>query len=219
MTASAATTTVLPDPSFRALLGEFAWRRLVPAVRARFAVKPAPGTAILYRGTMHEVRASWAGKLLAEICRLFGTPLAPYCGSDVPVSVRLHLASDGNGIVWERTYHFARRAPVTCVSVKRAESSGLVEIVGGGLGLALSLAERDGALHFRSTGYFWHWRRRRLPLPRWLTPGEINVVHADLGNGRFRFAIAVAHPLFGEIIRQDGVFVDERRQRWTACCC
>jgi len=212
MPASAATTTaILPDPSFRALLGEIAWRRLVPAVRARFAVKPAPGAAIRYRGTMHKVQASWAGKLLAGICRLFATPLAPYCGSDVPVSVRLHLDSDGNGIVWERTYHFARRAPVTCVSVKRAQSSGLVEIVGGGIGMALSLAERDGALHFRSTGYFWHWHGRRLPLPPWLTPGEMHVVQADLGGGRFRFALAVAHPLFGEIIRQDGVFLEERR--------
>lgn len=210
-TRAAIAMAVLPDPSFRALLGELAWRRLVPAVRARFAAKPAPGTAILYRGTMHEVRASWAGKLLAEACRLIGTPLAPYCGRDVQVSVRLRLDADGNGIVWERTYHFARRAPVTCVSVKRAESSGLVEIVGAGIGMALAIAERQGALHFRSTGYFWRWRGRRVALPRWLAPGAMHVVHADLGGGRFRFAIAVTHPLCGEIIRQDGVFAVERR--------
>ncbi len=206
---AAIATAVLPDPSFRALLGELAWRRLVPAVRARFAAKPAPGTAILYRGTMREVRASWAGKLLAEACRLIGTPLARYGGRDVPVSVRLRLDADGNGIVWESTYHFAQRAPITGLSVKCAESSGLVEIAGAGI--AQVLAECRGALHFRSAGYFWRWRRWRLALPRWLTPGEMHVVHADLGGGRFRVAIAVTHPLFGEIIRQDGVFAEERR--------
>jgi len=205
----ATATAVLPDPSFRALLGELAWRRLSPAVRQRFAVKPAPGSAILYRGTMREVRASWAGKLLAQLCRLIGTPLAPYGGRDVPVSVRLRLDAEGNGTVWERSYHFAHRAPVTCRSVKRAEPSGLVEIVGTGIGMALALAECQGALHFRSTGYFWRWRRWRLTLPRWLTPGEMHVVHADLGGGRFRFAMAVTHPRFGEMIRQDGVFVEE----------
>ncbi|HUH85157.1 MAG TPA: DUF4166 domain-containing protein, partial [Stellaceae bacterium] len=81
------------------------------------------------------------------------------------------------------------------------------------IGMTLALAESQGALHFRSTEYFWRWRRWRLALPRWLTPGEMHVVHADLGGGRFRFAIAITHPLFGEIIRQDGVFREARRQR------
>jgi hypothetical protein len=207
----ATAATVLPDPSFRVLLGELAWRRLVPAVRARFATKPAPGCEILYRGTMMVVRASPVGRIIAQLCRLIGTPLAPYCGRDVPVSVRLRLDADGRGIVWERTYHFPGRAPATCISVKRAEAAGLAEIVGAGIGMALTLAEHQGALHFRSTGYFWRWRGRRLAVPRWLTPGEMHVVHADLGGGRFRFAIAVTHPFFGEIIRQDGVFAEERR--------
>jgi hypothetical protein len=200
---------VEPDPSFRALLGELAWRRLPPAVRERFAWKPAPGAEIRYRGVMAVVRRSMIGALMAQLCRLIGTPLAPYGGRDVPVSVRLRRDADSSGVVWERTYHFAHRAPVTCRSVKRAESSGLVEIVGAGIGMTLALAECQGALHFRSTGYFGRWRRWRLTLPRWLTPGEMHVVHADLGGGRFRFAIAVTHPLFGEIIRQDGVFVEE----------
>jgi hypothetical protein len=201
----------LPDPSFRALLGELAWRRLEPAVRARFAVKPAPGGEILYRGTMAEVAATRVGRLLAQLCRLLGTPLAPHVGRDVPAEVRLRLDADGSGIVWERAYHFAQRAPVTCVSVKRAEAAGLVETVGGGIGMALALAERRGALRFRSTGFFWGWRGRRWAQPRWLSPGVMHVVHTDLGGGRFRFELGLTHALFGQIIRQHGVFVQARR--------
>src|SRR5215831_18825254 len=54
------------DPSFRGLLGELAWRRLAPAVRARFAVKPAPGSEIRYVGAMRVVRRSAVGSVMAR---------------------------------------------------------------------------------------------------------------------------------------------------------
>lgn len=197
---------LLPDPSFRALLGELAWRRLPAAVRERFAWKPAPGHHVTYDGTMLEVRATWFGALTARLCRLIGTPLAPHRGRDVPVTVRLGLDGDGHGIVWERLYRFPGRAPVRCVSVKRATPGGLIECAGRGVGMHLALSERAGELHFRSTGYFWRWRRRQIALPAFLTPGEMQVVHADLGGGWFRFRIAVRHRLFGQTLYQDGIF-------------
>ena len=199
-----------PDPSFERLLGELAWRRLAPAIRERFRWKPAAGAEIRYVGEMLVVRSSRLGWLMAQLCRLIGTPLAPHRGTDVPVTVRLSLDGDGHGIVWERLYHFPGRAPVRCVSVKRAAAGGLVEVVGRSIGMRLALSERHGALHFRSTGYFWQTRRRRIALPAFLTPGEMHVVHADLGAGRFRFRISVTHRLFGQIVYQDGVFAAER---------
>jgi hypothetical protein len=201
---------LLPDPSFRAILGEVAWRRLPDAVRRRFAWKPAPGRDIVYVGAMAEVNATRIGWLWAQLCRLVGTPLAPHRGTDVPVTVRLSLDGDGHGIVWERLYRFPGRAPVRCVSVKKAAAGGLVEVVGRRIGMRLALSERHGALHFRSIGYFWQTRRRRIALPAFLTPGEMHVVHADLGAGRFRFRISVTHRLFGQILYQDGVFAAER---------
>jgi len=207
----------IADASFRELLGELAWRRLAPAVRERFAWKPAPGAAIRYVGMMNVVRASAAGWLMAQACRLLGTPLAPYRGSDVPVTVTLRLDGDGHGIVWERLYRFAGRAPVRCASVKKATDEGLIECVGAGIGMWLKLSEHKGELHFRSTGYFWRRGRRRVRLPRWLTPGELHVVHADLGGGWFRFRIAVRHRLLGETLFQDGIFAEEKGvEPWTA---
>jgi len=204
---------LLPDPSFRALLGELAWRRLPVEVRQRFAHKPAPGAEIIYDGIMLEVRASWAGRLMAQACRLVGTPLAPYRGKDVPVTVRLTLDQDGTGIVWERVYRFPGRAPLSCVSIKKASpGNGLIECVGAGVGMYLKLSESRGELHFRSAGYFWRWRGWHAALPRWLGPGSMHVVHSDLGAGRFRFRIAVLHPLLGETFYQDGVFAARRAQ-------
>jgi hypothetical protein len=200
-----------PDPSFERLLGELAWRRLAPAIRERFRWKPAFGAEIRYVGEMLVVRSSRLGWVLAQLCRLIGTPLAPHRGTHVPVTVTLSLDSDGAGVVWRRLYRFPSRRAVTCVSVKKAtDAEGLIECVGGGIGMWLRLSERAGALHFRSTGYFWAFGRRRLALPDWLTPGALTVVHRDEGLGRFRFVISVVHPLLGETFFQDGVFSSQR---------
>ena len=200
--------TLTPDPSFQRLLGELAWRRLAPAIRERFRWKPAAGAEIRYVGEMAVVRSSAIGWALAQLCRLIGTPLAPHRGTHVPVTVTLSLDADGAGVVWRRVYRFPGRRAVACVSVKRSTAAdGLIECVGGGIGMWLRLSERAGSLHFRSTGYFWVLGRWRLPLPDWATPGALHVAHSDEGEGRFR--ISVIHPLLGETFFQDGVFSSE----------
>jgi len=203
--------TLTPDPSFQRLLGELAWRRLALAIRERFRWKPAAGAEIRYVGEMAVVRSSAIGWALAQLCRLIGTPLAPHRGTHVPVTVTLSLDADGAGVVWRRVYRFPGRRAVACVSVKKSTAAdGLIECVGGGIGMWLRLSERAGALHFRSTGYFWAVGRWRVALPDWLTPGALHVAHSDEGEGRFRFRISVVHPLLGETFFQDGVFELER---------
>ena len=199
-----------PDPSFQHLLGDLAWRRLAPAVRERFRWKPASGAEIRYAGEMALVRSSAMGWVLAQLCRLIGTPLAPHRGQNIPVSVTLSLDTDGTGVVWRRVYRFPNRRAIACVSIKRSTvADSLIECVGGGVGMWLRLSERDGALHFRSIGYFWALGRWRVAIPDWLTPGALHVTHCDEGQGRFRFRISVIHPLLGETFFQDGVFSSE----------
>jgi hypothetical protein len=45
-----------------------------------------------------------------------------------------------------------------------------------------------------------------VPLPVWLTPGDLTVTHSDLGCGTFRFALEVVHRRFGMLLRQSAVF-------------
>ena len=196
------------DTTFRRLLGEAAWQRLNPNVRARFAVKPAAGEVFAFGGAMSVVRRSWFGWLLAQICRLIGTPVAPQRGRDVPTVVRVYGSRAGDGIVWERRYAFAgRRRPVVVSSTKRAEPpDGLLECATRGFAMRLRLLERGGALHFVSTGYCIDIGRWRLPIPHLLTPGTAHVVHSDEGNGWFRFTMAFRHRLFGETYYQEGLF-------------
>ncbi len=192
---------------FERLLGREAWAGLPAPVRRRFGPHAAAGLSTVYDGRM-VVEASWYGRLVAQICRLIGTPLAPWTGADVPTSVDVHLDPRG-GLVWARTYRFDRRAPVLVSSTKLMTADGeLLEVVRGGLGMALTVSVEDGALHFRSRRYFFSLGRLRLPIPDLLTPGRAHVVHRETGGGTFRFTMDFHHPWLGRTLFQDGLFQD-----------
>ena len=196
--------TVTPD--FAALLGPAAWEGLPAAVQDRFGTASHHRT-VVYSGEM-VVRANPVGWLFAQVCRLIGTPLAPWRGTDVPVRVDVHLDRRG-GLAWDRTYDFAGRKPVMVSSAKLMSPSGaLMEVVRGGLGMTLAVTVEDCALHFRSLAYFATLAPVRLPLPLLASPGRAHVIHTDMGGGTFRFTLIFTHPLFGQTLFQDGLFRD-----------
>jgi len=196
-------------PEFERLVGAEGWRRLAGDIRSRFSEKPAPGRPIRYVGTMHAVRCSWAGLLLAQVCRLIGTPFAPYRGSDVPVAISLRHSDHADSVIWDREYHYPGRAPVLVRSIKVSTPQGLLECVGCGFGMQLAVFEENRELHFLSRRYFWRIGDWTLWLPQLLTPGTAHVIHADLGDGRFRFSMSIRHRLLGTVFYQDGVFARE----------
>jgi len=191
---------------FRRLLGGPAWRSLPYAVQHRFG-PAAHLSPVRYDGEM-VVHASWLGRLIAQACRLLGTPLAPWTGEAVPVAVDVYTDRRG-ALVWDRTYAFKRHGTVRVSSRKVLGRRGeLMEVIHGGLGMTLAVTAEAGALHFRSTGYFFQVLGLRLPIPGLLTPGAAHVVHQDVGGGRFRFTLRFVHRLAGETFFQTGLFCD-----------
>jgi hypothetical protein len=189
-------------PNFERLLGPDAWSRLPAAVQVRFGVDAHAQDSTVYVGTTL-VRASLTGRVLAQLCRCIGTPVAPYIGEDVPMRVRVYRADDG--IVWERCYAFAHG---DCIvkSTKQFDGAALVEKLGAGLQMRLRVFEEQGALHFVSDGYFFRIGERSFRVPDWFLPGGTHVTHRDLGAGRFQFTMRTHHPWFGEMFFQDGTF-------------
>jgi hypothetical protein len=192
-------------PDFERLVGSAGWSRLAGDIRQRFSEKPRPGRPIRYIGVMQAVQCSLLGLLLAQCCRLIGTPFAPWRGSRVPVAISLVHAGE-HAVTWDRVYDYGWREPVLVRSTKVSTPQGLLECVGCGLGMALEVFERDGALHFLSRRYFWRIGGLTLQLPALLGPGTAHVVHTDLGGGYFRFTMDFSHPWFGTVFHQDGVF-------------
>jgi hypothetical protein len=213
MDSAIALPAVRPSPpaavDIAALVGAEAWARLSPAVRRRFACahRAAPVT---YSGGMRFRRSS-AGLLFALAAMLIGSPLPIAQADDCPT--RVAVGDDGRGgVVWARSIHFPGRPPQQVVSTKRMGAGRLrgrlLECVRGGLGMVLDVAERDGGLVFTSRRYFLALGPLALPLPHLVTPGRCTVTHTDAGPGRFRFTLAMRHPLWGETFHQDGLFDD-----------
>ena len=205
----------LHDLRFRALLGEAGWNRLPQAVRERFSKRLRPGMAVTYVGEITESRRNWAGRALAQLCRLIGAPLPLY--DDLGVAAVVTVTEDGQagGQFWTRMYNQAHGFPQVIHSSKRfAGPTGLEEYLGLGFGIALVVSADETALHFHSGHYFLALGparhglrlRLRLRLPAWLAPGALTISHIDQGDDGFAFVLDLRHPLLGQMLRQVGVF-------------
>ena len=189
----------------RKLVGETEWLSLPASTRARFAEHAGD---VAYSGTFDQVRASFAGKLLACVCRLIGTPVAPFTGANVAATVHVFTTRDG-GTAWQRIYQFPGREPCVVESIKRLSREGtLIEALPARLRMGLDVYARDGVLHFVSNTYYFEIGGLRIALPDWLPPGITHVEHIDLGNGTFRFTMRVQHRWLGEVFYQTGCFSD-----------
>ena len=194
--------------ALEAVIGEIAWRRLPKPVQARFR---DPAVRVDYIGEFEVVRASLLGWILARLCQLIGTPVVPRTGQHVPAVVR--VGPTARGVMWRREYQWPDKSTCLVRSTKVIEPDGtLVEELPARLCMSLDVYERNGALHFVSSGYYFDlgsrskaWRIK-LPLPAWLSPGLTHVEHVDEEGGWFRFTLTVTHPFFGELFYQTGRF-------------
>jgi hypothetical protein len=202
------------DLRFRALVGEEGWLRLPAAVQRRFSKRLAPGAVLLYAGEVIETRLSLAGRVLSFLARAIGAPLPLENGMAGGATVAVMENPALGGQSWTRTYARAGRFPQVIHSVKCfAGPTGLEEHVGCGIGMSLSVVEAEGALVFRSAGYFLALGRMRFSLPRLLAPGDMEIVHRDIGHedggrGAFYFTLALSHPWLGLMVSQTVKFHD-----------
>ena len=197
----------VPMPDFRALVGASGWRRLHADVRRRFAPGHA-ATAVRYRGHL-DVQRSALGLVFAALAKLIGGPLPLQRAHCVPTDVGVWDDRRG-GVVWERNLYLRPGEPPACIrsTKRRGPDGGLLECVEGGLGMVLTVFEENGALVFQSRGYFLDLAGLRVPIPTFLTPGRCRVTHAAVAPTRFRFTMAMDHPLWGRTFHQTGLFED-----------
>jgi hypothetical protein len=197
----------LCDLRFRALLSDDNWKQLPPATRQRFSKRLADGATAVYVGEVVEIGFSRIGWWLSQVARLIGGPLPVSTDTHVPSIVTVTEDAATGGQIWTRIYARRNGFPQVIHSSKRfAGPTGLEEYIGFGVGMALRIAVDDGALLFRSAGYFMQAGRLKFFLPAFLTPGALTVTHTDLGGGQFQFTLEIVHPRFGMLVRQSAVF-------------
>lgn len=197
------------DLRFRALVGERAWGELPDAVQRRFSKCLGPSEAHVYQGLVTATRLSAAGRVLSFLARTIGSPLPLTDGATGPAVVIVTEDAGLGGQSWLRIYARPGRFPQAIHSAKRFSGpTGLEEYVGCGIGMALRVSVEERALAFRSAGYFLQIARWRLPIPRLLHPGQMQIVHRDLGAGSFEFSLSLTHRLFGRLVHQAALFYD-----------
>lgn len=202
MQSLAAGDTVSFGAVLRRSLGEQSWRRLEPAIAARFAGYIRPRRPLRFTGSMQWVYCSPIGALLAGFIRRFSI-LPDRCARNAGFIFDIGLR-DGK-IVKQRTYRLSADREFCFTSVF-SDLPRLHEEFGGGIGMYLRLIARRDSLWFRDQGYFLRVGKWRLPIPRWLTVGSFDLMHRNIDRRRFQIIIRVAHPLLGTLFYQRGEF-------------
>ena len=198
---------LLDDHRFRALLPDEDWGRLPVAIWRRFSKRLGDGKTVVCVGEVDEAGFSRIGWWLAQFARLVGGPLPTGSETGVPMIVTVTEDAASGGQIWTRICARKSGFPQVIHSSKRfAGPTGLEEYIGYGISMALRIFVEREALVFRSVDYALQIGPWRLPLPMWLTPGDLAVTHSDLGGASFRFTLEIIHPHFGRLLRQSAVF-------------
>lgn len=186
------------------------WCNLSPKTQARF--KAYPDADIEYTGLMSEIHCSLAGKIFANIARIFGSPLVPYSGHDIPIHVVVYKKPGKSDIFKKRTYYFPEKPPFSVETYMHLNAHGeFVEYASLGLGMIMKLNARDGNLYFYGKQYVLDIGRLRIRIPAWLTPGIATVLHTDYGSEQFRVRIEMKHQWLGVTFVQDGIFKSKEK--------
>ena len=200
--------SAISDLRFRQLLSPQDWDALPVSVKARFGHTAAQ---IIYEGKTCYTRMNRAGWALAHMLRIIGAPL-PLSQHAAPRPARVTVDETPSGHRWTRDYEDGRGRVQRIVSEKRfAGRSGLEEMITPWLGMTLKVKIGDcpeDGLYFCGTGFNLLVHGRRIPLPRWLCPGQLEVRHIPLTPHRFAFTLTITHPWLGPLIEQCGEFVD-----------
>src|SRR5262245_2053387 len=109
----------LHDLRFRSLLGSEAWEALPEEVQRRFSRRLTGAQVALYRGLVLEMHMSWLGWALAQLCRLFGSPLPLHRNAGGGALVSVSEDDHSGGQCWTRMYARPGRFPQVIHSAKR----------------------------------------------------------------------------------------------------
>jgi hypothetical protein len=197
------------DHRFRQLVSKAEWEALPAAVRKRFSKKLTGGATAVYSGAVKGFRVTRVGRILAHALRLIGAPLPLFNHIDVPTVVTVTEDVRTGGQIWTRTYANRSGFPQVIHSAKRFSGpTGLEEHVGCGISMLLRVVAEPHGIVFKSAGYQLKLGRLRIPVPRFLSPGDLTVTHMETEGERFVFEMTLHHPVLGEVIHQSAEYGD-----------
>jgi hypothetical protein len=137
--------------------------------------------------------AGWLGRRLA---RRLGIPLDT--GQEHQLEV--HIRHDGGVLHWDRRFDDTQRFPSSFRPHGQWPHGYWIEDTAA-IALRLRVEIVDGGWYWRCIGARKGW----LPVPAWLLPRSD--AYKRIEQGRYRFAVSFALPLFGELLAYEGLLV------------
>ena len=177
------------------------WQQLHPDIKNRLRL-PAHTNTLRYIGVMQRIYCSPIGKLFARILRPL-TLLPEQCRTNTQFDFL--IKQQNNGILKQRRYFLDSCRPFTFRSIFRHLPI-LHEEFKAGFGMNLELSSDREGLIFRDAGYYIRLGKLRIPIPRWLSVGQFELIHRNINPKRFQVLIRIGHPLFGTLFYQRGEF-------------
>ncbi len=192
---------------FKKVMGR-KWFDLHKDIQNRFDETPEPGKPLCYRGTLDILWCSNLGKLLAFLTKpIIKGALMPYRSNHCPVDIQVYKKDNCPYLFKQRIYQLKESKHVQFTSHMSEDKPGeIMEYVGAGLGMKLTVFEKEGNLHIKSDGYFLKIGPVKIPMPSIFTPGKTYLTHINENKEKFRIRIDINHCLLGKMFIQEGSF-------------
>jgi len=182
------------------------WQHLPPVIQRHYCLQANHKLANLVTGTMY-VRYPKFVRPMLFITRLMGG-LVDLKGENLSVRVEKWLSADNSDtLFWKRTIQaHDGQSTVFASRMEYQQDNQLIEFVGCGFGLLLTVTVENSRLIYRSNGHLWQIGKLRIPIPDVLFLGHATITETAISENQFELDFRIKHPLFGDTYSYGGVF-------------
>lgn len=190
------------SPLLQQVLGSD-WESLPPVIRRHYQLAPAGQS--LVQGLLEISYPSYL-KPLIWLIHLCGG-LIYQRGKDIPTRVVKRQSPETAALCWQRTLRYPDGRQDTFASrMLYSRPHELVEIIGFGFGLKLTVDVEQQTLVYRSNGHLWRCAGFQFRIPDWLVLGSATIVERPVSEGEFSLDFTIRHPLIGTTYYYRGSF-------------
>lgn len=124
------------------------------------------------------------------------------------VQTQVQKTQDALGVLhWQRIMTYPEgMCDYFCSQMRFVGAHELIETVGFGFGLRLTVSVHNGGLLYRSNGHFWQCGKFCVNIPDALLLGSATITEQALSDTEFWLDFAIKHPLWGETYSYRGRF-------------
>lgn len=170
------------------------WHKLPAVIQKHYQLTGEQQSCL--EGTMEIAYPSYLFPLIWLI-HLFGG-LVLWRGQAVHTQVDKTSSPPGEVLHWRRTMTY----PDGKIDYFRSQmhysaAHELIETIGFGFGLRLSVEVNSGDLLYRSQGHFWRWGKLEFNIPDGLLLGSATIGEHAVSEDEFYLDFTIRHPLWG----------------------